>query len=127
MIVLHGAMFVAALPDMTSCLVFLVIVTGVSRKQPLHPTGNVAIGSRPNDEVYVVWHETHGKKWQDYVFLSFANELNERRIVRGIVKDFRLSVCSIEHVVTLTGEYLARRAGHAMNLSALGSIHGTRI
>jgi hypothetical protein len=43
--------------------------------------------------------------------------MDERSVVSWLVKDFGLSIRSVEHVVTMTGEYLAKRARHLAKVS----------
>jgi hypothetical protein len=97
-------------------------MTRVGGKQPLHPACNITIGRRLNDQMHVIGHEAYRKQWQLNMFLRFCHELNERGVVGGFMKDLGFSIRPIEHVVVVTGEYLARRAGHALKVSARGEI-----
>ena len=127
MIILHDKVLVASLPDVARRAVFLVVVTRMSREQPLHPSGNVTITRGTNHEMNMVRHEARRQQRELHVFLRLAHQMQECGIVRGLVKYFGLPIRSIEHVIILTGKYLAGRARHMTKIYVAPAVRIIRI
>jgi hypothetical protein len=65
----------------------------------------------------MIGHEARRQNWQVYEFLGLRHEIDECRVVDGLMKDICPSIRSIENVIALAGEDLAWRAGHLVKIA----------
>ena len=93
-----------------------MIAMGMRREQPVRPLREFRRGTGPNDEVNVIRHQAIREDGYRNAQLSLADELDERIVVRRLVKDLRLLVGAIDEVVAPVRDDDPGWAWHANNL-----------
>jgi DNA invertase Pin-like site-specific DNA recombinase len=86
------------LPDVAARAVAAMIPPHVRRHQPLHPAREVAVRTRPDDQVEVIRHQTPRDNPHRHALARRDHQLHKRRVVVRVVEHLRPRVAAVEHV-----------------------------
>ena len=81
-------------------LVLPMVTADVARREPLHPVAEIAVFSRPEDEVEVIGQQAIGQQPHVAGVGFLAKKLDELGIVAGLVEDLGPGISAVENVVT---------------------------
>jgi hypothetical protein len=81
-ILLYRESLVRALPHSTARAVAKVVPVGMGGLQPMHPSADVDPVLGADDQMKMVWHHTCGEEIELDPLLCFANQGNERSVLR---------------------------------------------
>jgi hypothetical protein len=117
-VVLNGERLEPSLPDMATGSVLAVISPGVSHKQPLHPTAQVPVALRADNQVEVVGHQAVPEDIQREPGARIADGLDKGVIVSGLVKDRRSTITTVEDVVPHPADGRSGSSRHSTIINA---------
>ena len=100
LVILHGEGLEAALIKMArpDGVVMCVPPLRVSQRQPAHELGQIAVASRPQDQVPMIRHQTIRENPHVHPGQSFFQDALERRVVFRLLKDRRPRIRAIQNV-----------------------------
>jgi hypothetical protein len=93
----------AALPDMPAAVVVPMIAADVAGEQSLHPTAEVAVAVRPEDEMEMVGHEAPAEDSHRQALASGLEQPQKGPEIFLLVKDFSARVAKVEHMIAPIG------------------------
>jgi hypothetical protein len=103
-----------AFPNMPAGLMESMVPADVARREPLHPVAEVAVFSRPEDEVEMVGHEAIGQQPHVASFGFLVEKLHEVGIVAGVVENFGTGISAVKNVVAKASGRCSGGSRHAL-------------
>ena len=107
----------AALPYTTTGLILPMMTTHVRGEEPMGPAGQISVAVRAHDEVQMVRHEAEGQNRHREVLLRLDDERQKCSVVGRVVKNARVIVTSVDHVVAVSADDGTCRTGHTAKLA----------
>ena len=77
-----------------------MVTADVARREPLHPVAEIAVFSRPEDQVEVIGQQAIGQQPHLAGFGFLVKKFHELGIVAGLVEDLAPGISAVENVVT---------------------------
>ena len=100
-VILDGERLEPPLPDMPRGSIVPMISADVRRHQPLHPSTQIAIAMRPQDQMEVVRHQAQTRYPQREALTRVSDQVQERLVVFGLMEDLRPPIAPIDHVIAI--------------------------
>jgi hypothetical protein len=117
MIGLDCESLVPPLPEPPGGFVLGVMPSHVRRKDPLHPHCEISRSTRLHDKMDVIGHQAGSQYWQLEAILRAADERLELSVIIRRVKDSRLPVAAIQHVIAAVTDNCPSRPWHRAKIA----------
>jgi hypothetical protein len=74
----------------------------MGQRQPMPEIGQLAILAGPQHQVPMVWHQAIGEQAHSmHMFLRFGDNVQERFVVKVLVKNWQPSIASVEDMIEI--------------------------
>jgi hypothetical protein len=108
----------ASLPDMPASAVMPMIASHVAGEQPLHPAPQIAVLSRPDNQVKMIRHHAIAQHAHRQPLARPRDQPDEGRVIIVFVEDLGPRVATIEHMITNAAHRSSSCARHGATVDA---------
>jgi hypothetical protein len=105
-----------ALPDVAAAVVMLVLAANVGCGQPHHVRAQVAIATRPQEKMKMIPQQAKRHQADVDPLPGLAQQAHEGVVVPFLVKDRAAGVATVEDVVAVAAQRIARRVAYRPGL-----------